>query len=86
MNILFENYRMEPEDCRFNLYKIGESTKKDTGEKYLSETSLGYAMSFERCLHVISTDILAEKEKTVTISEWISEYKAIMNKLMNVLK
>lgn len=86
MNIEFENYRMEPEDCRFNLYKKGESTKKETGEKYESETVLGYAMSFERCLHVIATDILAEKEKTVSINEWIAEYKAIMNKLMNVLK
>lgn len=65
MNIEFENYRMEPEDCRFNLYKKGESTKKEIGEKYESETVLGYAMSFERCLHVIATDILSEKEKAL---------------------
>jgi hypothetical protein len=86
MKIQFENYFMDPEDIRFNLTKKVVRTKENTGEKYDAEISLGYAMTFEHCINVIAHDKLASDDKTVSITEWIKEYRSVVNIIINTLK
>ena len=86
MNIKFENYVMVPEDVRFNLTKTVTRKKEDSGEEYQGEVSLGYAMTFEHCIDVIAHDKLASDDKTVSITEWIKEYKSVVSIITNTLK
>lgn len=81
MKIQFENYIMYPEDIRFNLTKTVIRKKEVTGE-----VSLGYAMTFEHCINVIAHDKLASDNKTVSVTEWIKEYKSVVSIITNTLK
>lgn len=86
MNIVYENYRLEPEDKRFNLYKSRPVVDKKTGKERVSEISLGYGMTFENCIDTISKDILSDKKGNVSFDEWIKQYKEITGKISNILK
>jgi hypothetical protein len=85
MNIIFENYKLEPEDTRFNLYKTETRKDKDGNPKEVTDI-LGYAMPFENCLKCIAHDKLSENNQDLSIQEFIKQYKEISNTLLNSLK
>ena len=94
MNIEFQNYILEPELGKFNIYKkvirkktggAGKQATEET-ENYEGKDRLGYGFRFEQALKEIALDMLAEKEGTVSIEQWIKEYKEVSELLLNSLK
>ena len=79
---MYKNYTLEPEDRRFNLYKAVTRTKEATGEKYDSQDSLGYGMSLDHCIETIITDSLADKQETLTLRQYIDEYKKLKTEVL----
>ena len=70
---------------RFNLLERIIRTNKVTKEKTNETKVLGYDMSFEVCLSEILNLRLQEKKKTVTIKDYIEEYKKERQELLNIL-
>lgn len=68
MNITFENYILEAEDIRFNLFKKGTGKDKSGAVKE-TKSCMGYGMTFENCLKAIVHDKLKLKEGEVLINK-----------------
>ena len=86
MDILFELYKLEPEDIRFNLYKSVVRVNKKTKKEYNDYEVISYGIPFEDCLERIAKDKLKDKSGTTSIPEWIKQYQEIKNELFNCLK
>ncbi len=89
--IRYKNYRLEPDNGRFNLtreYTIPERTDPKTKQvfpEHKADEPMGYSMKFESCLHLIAIDLLERNESITTISDYIKAYKAEKEEMLNVL-
>jgi hypothetical protein len=93
MNIKYKNYTLEPEASRYNLYKDVKRKIMKKGEK-MTETgkfrtvkeTMGYGMSFENCIETIIKDTLNSKKESLSLRQYIDEYKALHIKLLEDIK
>jgi hypothetical protein len=86
MNILIDDYILEQENDRFNLYKKAVATKKEDGSKYDTQYTLGYGMSLESCVQNIILMNLEDKKVNVSLEVFIKEYKKERERITNLLK
>lgn len=77
MKIEYGIYSIEPENMAYNLFKKVVAKKKKTGEEYENNLNLGWGMRFETCIEKMITDSLADNQSTVSLREYIDEYRKI---------
>jgi len=91
MKLTFKNYTAISDGDRFDLYKTKtvtateKSKEHKAGDKYETTILIGYGYTFESLLKRITADTLSEKD-TMTIVEYIKEFKVIVNEISNTLK
>lgn len=88
MIIEYKDYRMVPStnSAGFDLIRVVERTKKDTTETYEGEDVLGYDMRLETIVSEIVALEMKKKVKTVSLQEFLTEYKKAKEELMNYVK
>ena len=86
MNIIYKNYRLEPEGSRFNLYKTVKGTNPKTKEPCENEKTIGYSMRLETIVDEIIHDKLADKQGNTSLQEWIRQYKEAAKDIKTILK
>lgn len=91
MDILYENYKLEPQGSRFDLYeqiKV-KTVNKETGKEETKDDwkIVGYSIRFETCLHAIITRQIPKKKKgkSLTIEQYIQAYKVERQKVSKSL-
>lgn len=85
MKITYKNYTIEPEARAYNLWKTVVGFKKETKEKYNREDSLGYGMQFETCIEAIIKDSLADRKESISLRQYIDEYKSLKSEILNAI-
>lgn len=65
--------------------KVGKD-RKPTGETYQSENIMGYDMSLENCIQKIVAEKLKVNESTVSLKEFLEEYKKEKEQLIKQIK
>lgn len=87
MIITFRDYIMEADkEGGFHLRKKVIATSKETGEKYETEDTIGYNMRLESCIKKIIHLNHCTKEETMSLKEYIKEYKEELNRIEQMLK
>lgn len=79
MRIDFGTYFLEPEvnnTSRWNLYKnvIYQSGKNKGKER---QEIIAYAVTIPRAVELMSSDLMADDPKVVTMNEFLGEYKKV---------
>lgn len=89
MKLTYENYVAYSDDGRFNLYKIvmakaeKDSEIRKKGEKYESESLVGYGYTFETLVKRIITDVVISNEDVTTLKEYIKAYREASKIIIN---
>lgn len=88
MIIEYKDYKIVPStnSAGFDLIRKVERTKKDTAETYEGEDVLGYDMKIETIISTIIAIEMKKNVKTVSLQEFLTEYKSQKNELMNYVK
>lgn len=92
MKLTYKNYIAKSDGDRFNLTQIKHLTAKEDGkkykkgEKYTTEVLIGYGYYFENLLKKIITLELSNGENTLSIAEYIDEYKSLLEQIKTALK
>jgi hypothetical protein len=86
MYIIYENYKLEVEQGRFNLLKFRPKTNKKTRVVTDNYYVLGYGKTFEACIYDIIIDKLADRNETFTLHQYIDEYKALKTKILDEIE
>jgi hypothetical protein len=88
MIIEYKDYKIVPStnSAGFDLIRKVERTKKDTTETYEGEDVLGYDMKIETIISTIIAIEMKKNVKTVSLQEFLTEYKSQKNELMNYVK
>ena len=88
MIIEYKDYKMVPStnSAGFDLIRKVERTKKDTTETYEGEDVLGYDMKIETIISTIIAIEMKKSVKTVSLQEFLTEYKSQKQELMNYVK
>jgi hypothetical protein len=88
MIIEYKDYKIVPStnSAGFDLIRKVERTKKDTTETYEGEDVLGYDMKIETIISTIIAIEMKKKVKTVSLQEFLTEYKSQKQELMNYVK
>ena len=88
MIIEYKDYKMVPStnSAGFDLIRKVERTKKDTTETYEGEDVLGYDMKIETIISTIIAIEMKKNVKTVSLQEFLTEYKSQKQELMNYVK
>lgn len=88
MIIEYKDYKIVPStnSAGFDLIRKVERTKKDTTETYEGEDVLGYDMKIETIMSTIIAIEMKKNVKTVSLQEFLTEYKSQKNELMNYVK
>ena len=60
---------------RFDIVEMVTRTKKDSEETYKAEQIIAYDTRLENAISRVVLEKLREKEKTVTLNEFLNEYK-----------
>ena len=94
MEIKYKEYTLEPEGTNFNLHKdviVNVSIKEGkvlvkTGETKIKKETIGWGMSFERCVEHILKDTMNSKKVVLTLRKYIDEYKSLKTKILEEVK
>lgn len=88
MIIEYKDYKMVPStnSAGFDLIRKVERTKKDTTETYEGEDVLGYDMRLETIVSEIVALEMKKNVKTVSLQEFLEEYKREKQELLNQIK
>lgn len=88
MIIEYRDYKIVPStnSAGFDLIRKVERTKKDTTETYEGEDVLGYDMKIETIISTIIAIEMKKNVKTVSLQEFLTEYKSQKQELMNYVK
>jgi hypothetical protein len=88
MIIEYKDYKIVPStnSAGFDLIRKVERTKKDTTETYEGEDVLGYDMKIETIISTIIAIEMKKNVKTVSLQEFLTEYKSQKQELMNYVK
>lgn len=88
MIIEYKDYKIVPStnSAGFDLVRKVERTKKDTTETYEGEDVLGYDMKIETIISTIIAIEMKKNVKTVSLQEFLTEYKSQKQELMNYVK
>lgn len=88
MIIEYKDYRMVPSinSAGFDLIRVVERTKKESTETYEGEDMLGYDMKLESIVSTIIALEMKKNIKTVSLQEFLTEYKRQKEELMNYVK
>ena len=60
---------------RFDLVEIVERKKKNSEDTYSAESVVGYDMRIESCISRIISERLKNKKETVSLKQFLEEYK-----------
>jgi hypothetical protein len=71
---------------RFDLIEKVIRQKKDSKDTYEAENVLGYDMSLETCVGNIISEKLKENKETVTLKQFLEEYKKEKEQLLKTIK
>lgn len=71
---------------RFDLVEKVVRQKKDSEDTYEAENTLGYDMKIESCINTIISEKLKTKEETVTLKQFLEEYKKEKEQLLKTIK
>lgn len=71
---------------RFDLVEKVVRQKKDSEDTYEAENILGYDMKIESCINTIISEKLKTKEETVTLKQFLEEYKKEKEQLLKTIK
>jgi len=85
MNIQYENYTFEPEGRTFNLFKTVKAKNAKTKKEYDKKNVLGWGMRFETCIETVITDKLADRQESLTLRQFVDEYKGIKEEIGKIL-
>ena len=85
MTIEFKNYKIKQNDGRFDLIKT-RTAKKESGETYEKDEIIAHSVSIGYAINNIAGYILEDREETVDLKTFLSEYEKIKNQLTGVLK
>lgn len=87
MNIEYKNYKIKQTSAlKFDLIKLVEREKKETKEKYIAESTMGYDMQLENCCKNIVLDLMKSKEETTDLKNFLTEYKREKEELLKTIK
>ena len=92
MELKYKNYKILPENGRFNLFEIKATTiKKNTtkykkGDKVKIINFIGYGFTFENLLKRIITNELEKKKEIITLKQYIDTFKEELEIINNILK
>lgn len=71
---------------RFDLVKSVERTSKKDGSTSEAEKVLGYDMKIKSCINMIIFERLNDKKETVTLKEFLQEFKQQKEELLKHIK
>ena len=71
---------------RFDLIEKVIRQKKDSEDTYEAENILGYDMQLESCINTIISEKLKDKKETVTLKQFLEEYKKEKEQLLKTIK
>lgn len=86
MEILIENYLLKQtiaDPTKFDLTKLVVRKKKD-GTSYGAENDIGFGLNIDTAIQKIIALNLLEKDATVTLREFIDEYKKERDKVLEL--
>lgn len=95
MNIAYKNYKIvQTQSLNYDLLRVGqrktfkvEAGKRiDTGETRNHDEEWGYDMSLEWCISQIVKLELLEKQETVDLKTFLTEYDKIKQELLTAIK
>jgi len=93
MIITYKKFKIEPQNNGFDLIKqyvsrkIGDGDRNNpTGEIYIKEDIIAYNASLDYCIKTIIQLEMKEKQETVTLKEFLQEFKKIQTEIENLLK
>jgi len=66
--------------------KVDKKTRVETGETYEDEQMIGYGMRLEACIMQIIADNLNKKEETVSLKQYLNEYKKEKDEILKILE
>ena len=86
MIIEYKNYVMkQTSNNRFDLQEKITRTKKGTEENYEALNDLAYDVRLEYAIELIVFEELRKREETVTLKEYLREFKKEKEELLNVI-
>ena len=95
MNIEYKNYKIvQTQSLNYDLlrtvrrktYEIVDGKKVDTGTTRDHDEDWGYDMSLERCISQIVKLELLEKQETVDLKTFLTEYDKAKQELLTAIK
>jgi len=86
MNIEYKNYVIaQSQSDRFHLQKKVLRKKKDDETEYEVLDDMAYDVKLDSAINFIIHEELSEKKETVTLKEFLNEFKREKEELMKVL-
>jgi len=86
MKIEYKSYLIkQTQSNKFDLQEKITRTKKDTGESYEALSDLAYDVRLERAIELIVFEELRKREETVTLKDYLKEFKKEKEELLNVI-
>lgn len=88
MEIKIENYRLIPNDIsitKWDLYEDVIRENKKTKENYNGTKIIGYGMTLQRCIDIISQSKIIAKFDVLTLKEYVNEYRNMVIEIKNLL-
>lgn len=95
MNIAYKNYKIvQTDSLNYDLrrtrqrktFEIVDGKRIDTGTTRDHDEELGYDMSLEWCINSIVKSELSEKQETVDLKTFLTEYNKAKQELLTEIK